>query len=72
MISYAGLVLIIIGWTFQLLSKEKNIQIPFILAYCLGVILLAVDGFNSGLTILALLNTISFVVAFAVFMKIRK
>lgn len=64
--------MIVIGWGYQLFSKKKDIQIPFVLAYCLGVILLAVDGFISGLTTLAILNTISFVVAFTVFMKIRK
>lgn len=72
MLTYIGLVLIVIGWGYQLFSKKKEIQVPFVLAYCLGVILLAVDGFTSGLTTIAILNTISFVVAFTVFIKIRK
>ena len=72
MLSYIGLSLIIIGWGYQLFSKKKEIQVPFVLSYCLGVIFLAVDGFTSGLTILAVLNTISFVAALAVFIKVRK
>jgi hypothetical protein len=71
MLSTIGLILIIVGWGIQLFSKKKSIAKNFILAYCLGVVLLVIDGWLSGLTNLAVLNSLSFVAALAVYFKIK-
>lgn len=70
--TYAGLALIILGWCLQLLSKDKKIKVSFIIVYSLGVALLSIDGFMSNLPIMASLNLVSFIVAMAVFLKVRK
>ena len=70
--TYAGLSLIILAWGIQLLGKEKDIKGSFILVYSLGAALLATDGFIGGHTTIAIFNTVSFVTAFAVFLKFRK
>jgi hypothetical protein len=70
--SYVGLIFIIIGWAIQLMRKDKTIDIKFVVIYSLGVALLAIDGFVNGLIELAVLNLISFILAFAVFMKLRR
>lgn len=67
-----GLVLIIIGWGIQLLGKGKNIKPNFVLVYSVGAVILAIDGYRSGLVTLAVLNLISFIVALAVFFRIQK
>jgi hypothetical protein len=72
MVTYIGLLIIIIGWGIQLLSKERNIQKSFVLIYSLGVILLVIDGFLEGLMYLAILNLVSFLVSIAVFIKISR
>lgn len=72
MLSYIGLVLIIVGWSIQFLNKDKNIDMKFMLLYILGVVLLAIDGFTSGLTELAVLNVISGIAAIAVLVKVLK
>ena len=72
MLSYIGLGLIIIAWVTQIVSKDKLMHTSFVLIYALGVALLAVDGFLGNLTILAVLNSISFVSAMIVFLKLRK
>jgi hypothetical protein len=72
MISYIGMILIILGWGIQLIGKEKTVNKNFVLVYSLGVALLVADGFLGGLTILAALNLVSFLTAFAVYLKFRK
>ena len=72
MLSYIGLGLIIVAWVTQIISKDKLMHMRFVLIYALGVALLAVDGFLGNLTILAVLNSISFVSAMIVFLKLRK
>ena len=72
MMTYTGLSLIILAWAIQLLSEEKDIKRSFILVYSLGAVLLSIDGFITGLTTIAIFNTVSFVIAFAVFLKFRK
>ncbi len=72
MLSYIGLSLIIVAWVTQIISKDKLMHMRFVLIYALGVALLAVDGFLGNLTILAVLNSISFVSAMIVFLKLRK
>ena len=72
MVSYIGLALIIVGWVVQFLKKDKNIDIKFLFLYILGVVLLAIDGFMSGLIELAVLNVLSGTAAIAVLIKLRK
>lgn len=70
-----GLISIIVGWIVQLrsLSKKKNqIQSTFVGFYSLGVLFLVVDGFQNGLTSLAVLNLISLIVSALVLYKITK
>jgi hypothetical protein len=71
-LSYIGMLLIILGWLIQFLSKDKAIKIGFVLVYAIGVLFLVVDGFMKELTFLAILNLVSFLTAFAVFVKFRK
>jgi hypothetical protein len=67
-----GLIIIIVAWLVQLTSRGKNILTNFILLYCLGVVFLVIDGWQSNLRILALLNFTSLLVALLVFGKNRK
>ncbi len=73
MIATIGLIFIILGWTLQLLlmNNNKNIHIPFIFLYAIGVIFLVYDSFSSGLEELAIANIVSFAVSIAVLIKIR-
>ncbi len=48
-----GLALIGIGWIVQLvyaLKKKKEIQMWFMVAYLIGVLLLVISGFQAGLS----------------------
>jgi Na+/phosphate symporter len=72
MLSYIGLVLIILGWLIQFLNKNKDIQFNFVLVYVIGVALLSVDILREGLTTLGILQLVSFLTACAVLIKIRK
>ena len=72
MLSYIGLGLIIIAWGLQFFSKTKNMRMRFILTYALGAAILAIDGYQEEAMTLAALNTISFLLAVAVFFKIRR
>lgn len=75
MLANLGLLAIIGGWVIQLLSinKKKNqVQPSFVAVYGLGVLLLVVDGFQSGLTNLAVLNLISLIIATLVLYRIIK
>jgi len=67
-----GLAVIILGWFIQLLSKGNKINKNFIFVYCAGVAMLAIDGFQSGLPILAILNLVSLLAALFVVMKMEK
>ncbi|MCL5784594.1 MAG: hypothetical protein M1142_04560 [Patescibacteria group bacterium] len=66
-----GLIIIIIGWILQLLSKKPKLQSSFVLTYALGVLFLVIDGWQNHLTTLALLNLLSFSVALAVWFKFK-
>jgi hypothetical protein len=76
MLTNFGLSLIILAWVLQfgkMLVSKKEVWPAFVVIYALGVILLVVDGFLSGLTTLAILNLVSFVAALAVFfVSLRK
>ncbi len=72
MISYIGLVLIIVGWLIQFLNKDKSIKVGFVLVYTVGVALLTIDILREEVTTLGILQLVSFLSALAVLIKIRK
>lgn len=69
-----GLVLIIIAWVYQLLSKEDGIQQLFVLLHALGVTLIGISLFkmagdlNSSVTLALTLAVINCLV----YLKLRK
>jgi len=70
-----GLSVISLGWLIQLvlISQGKQSVSPiFVGTYIVGVALLIVDGFSSGLNNLALANLVSLVLAVAVFFALKK
>lgn len=76
MLTSLGLTIICLAWfyEFYLLSvkKDKNIKIFFVLAYILGVLMLVIDGFMSGLTNIASLNLISLIISVGVLFMLIK
>ena len=70
MLTTLGLSIICIAWLYQLYrltsKKDESIKSIFVCFYILGVILLVIDGFMSGLTSIAWLNFVSFAAAFGV------
>lgn len=73
-ISSFGLVCIIAGWFIQIYHAWKGvrgIQPLFLMAYILGVLLLAIDSYMLGLTELAMLNLGCMVAASLVLVKSR-
>lgn len=73
-LSLVGLILVIIGWLFQLvkMKKDKKINKYFIILYALGVLVLVYDSFTSGLTNLAIANLVSLLVSILVLVKVMK
>jgi ABC-type branched-subunit amino acid transport system permease subunit len=70
-----ALAVIAAAWLVQLLQAwggDKKIHVYFILAYALGVALIIVDGFPSGLTSDLWLQIATFVFALLVFLRVRK
>ena len=73
--SILGLSVISLGWLIQLVlvSQGKlSLSSAFVGVYAIGVALLIVDGFSSGLNSLALANLISLILAAAVFFALKK
>lgn len=69
----AGLSLIILGWLVQLFSKGKEIKIPFLALYCLGVVILAYEGLKEGFSTEGIFQLISTLSALALLIKmVRK
>ena len=70
-----GLSLISLAWLIQLvlISQGKlSLSSTFVGVYVIGVALLIVDGFSTGLNSLALANLISMILAAAVFFALKK
>lgn len=72
MLANLGLILIIIGWVIQLMSRDKKIQPYFVLTYGFGVLLLVIDNYAIGLNSMAFLNLVSVVLAGLVYFHIKK
>lgn len=71
--SIIGLILIVIGWAFQLLyafQEGKKINKIMLVFYALGLILLVYDSFKNNLTWIALLNLIALILVLAVLFKV--
>ena len=69
-----GLVLIILAWAIQLvLVYQKKFQLNplFVLIYCFGILALVIDGYSSGLSMLATLNLIVLMLGAAILYLIR-
>ena len=67
-----GLACIIAGWLLQLFTKNGKIQKPFVGIYCIGTLLLIVDGAINGSATIVLLNVLIFGVAVMVFYRLFK
>lgn len=74
MLTSIGLVVIFLGWMYQLfcLKRSKMLSPIFVVVYIIGVIMLIADGLRSGLIELAGLNTLTLAAALAVFLTITK
>ncbi|MDD2646367.1 MAG: hypothetical protein PHV78_00360 [Patescibacteria group bacterium] len=61
-----GLVIIVLAWLYQLvmlLKKNHNLQNLFVAGYALGVLLLVVDGYRTGISMIASLNLLALLAA---------
>lgn len=75
MMAYVGLLVITLGWLYQLGSiskKKKEITPIFVGGYVLGVFLLIVDGLQNNLTALAGLNGLTLLAAAGTWWKLNK
>ena len=65
-IAWAGMVLIVIAWIIQIFSlskRKKQLLLSFVSLQAIGILLLVVSDFliNSALSILGMLNVLSFI-----------
>lgn len=70
-----GLTIILLSWLYQLimiLKKDHNLQNIFVGGYALGVLLLVVDGYRSGISMIASLNLLTLLAAFFVLILNKK
>jgi hypothetical protein len=68
-----GLLIIALAWFYQLGNlAKKQIQPIFVGLYCLGVLILIIDGFLGGARLVALGNIITLTPAALVFLKLGK
>ena len=74
MMAYIGLIIIALGWFYQLNSiskKKREISLVFVIGYVVGVGLLIVDGLTNQLTTLAALNSVTLLAAAGVWWKLK-
>ena len=64
-----GLSFIILGWLIQLFSKGKEIKVPFLISYCIGVGILAYVGLKDGFSTTGIMELGSALSAVAVLIK---
>lgn len=75
MLTSFGLSFITIAWLLQLLKllrQNKKVSLALLGVYALGVILLIIDGFASGLDSLGYYNVSSLLASLAVFLLVIK
>ncbi len=73
-ISFIGLVLIAFGWALQFLSMKngkKEIKKEFVIVNCIGILLLIVNAYLSGIYEIAVGNILTFLGSIAVLSKIK-
>ena len=63
MLANVGLLVIFIGWMFQLgrLRKGGRLSLSFVGLYIAGVLLIVIDGFEAGAGTTTYLNILTFV-----------
>ncbi|HRN96657.1 MAG TPA: hypothetical protein PLD54_04380 [Candidatus Levybacteria bacterium] len=66
-----GLLLICGAWVVQYLGKAQNLKKEFVVIYAVGSLILAYDGFVSGVFQIAILNTFVGVMALLIFRKLK-
>jgi hypothetical protein len=73
-VQYGGSILIILAWLCQIFftyfRKDKKIRPIFIIIYCLGVGLIVFDNYMMGITDVAVLNLIIFILPLIVLYKL--
>jgi len=70
----AGLLLIAAGWATQyyaMKGKDKSIQKNFVLVNCLGILILVLEGFNTGITDTVIGNVLTLAASAAVLLKLK-
>ncbi len=67
-----GLLLICGAWVIQYLGKAQSLKKEFVVIYAVGSLILAYDGFVSGVFQLAILNGFVGIFAFLVLRKLKK
>jgi hypothetical protein len=73
MLTSIGLSIIIVAWLFQLivsLRKKNKLSFSFVILYSVGVLLLVIGAFNSGMTTLATINLVSLLASLSVLITI--
>lgn len=70
--TFLGLLLITGAWLIQYFSKTQKLRKEFVIAYGVGSLILAFDGFVSGSFQILILNAIVGVIAFLTLGKIKK
>lgn len=70
--SFLGLILICIGWGIQFIRGPKKIEPLFVLVYSLGAAMLTLENVVMASYSFAMLNLLSVVIAFSVYLKLRK
>lgn len=73
-LSVIGLLIIVAAWGLQFLSvskKNKSLNPVFLIIYAIGAVLLTIDGFNTGLNQMAVLNLVAVLFAFLTLNKIK-
>ena len=74
-LSSIGLIVITISWLIQFgfsIKGNKSVRPEFVIVYCIGVLLLVIDGFTNNLTNIAVLNVASLIGALLVLIAILK
>jgi len=68
-----GLGLVVIAWIIQLVYSwkgSKEIKNRFLVIYAVGIALLVIDGYRTGMKSVAIFNLISLVIAMIIFIRV--
>ena len=73
--SLIGLGLIVVAWIIQayfIWKKNNKVNKTFVALYAVGVLVLTIDGFKSGLKDLATMNLLSLIIALVVLVLLMR